>query len=41
VLGQHGGEKVVVMGVLGGFLKLVPGGPPHLFWFLWSSWGRH
>jgi hypothetical protein len=31
----------VVMGVLGGVLKLVSGGPPHFFWFLWSSWGRH
>jgi hypothetical protein len=31
----------VIMGILGGILKLVSGGPPHLFWFLWSSWGGH
>jgi hypothetical protein len=24
----------VVVSILGGVLKLVPGGPPHLFWFL-------
>jgi hypothetical protein len=41
VLGQQGSEEVVVMSILRGVLKLVSGGPPHLFWFLWSSWGRH
>jgi hypothetical protein len=34
VLGQQGSEEVMVMSILGGILKLVSGGPPHLFWFL-------
>jgi hypothetical protein len=37
VLGQHGGEQGVVIGIVGSVLEAVLTGLPHLILHLWSS----